>query len=211
MPLTMIKIFLFIAFLGHALCCFCDRAITYTPNGRFNFKDLSDNTKLAKLFEGSTGKRQLFSMLGGVVSLIMSSLGYIALYQYVGGYSTTIGTILLIALVLLMVSGTAHHVFCGVVEWFYIRFNKTEEAREAILEFFKKTISTMYICFIAVLVFSVTLFIAIVTGTTGLPTWTCVFSVVTFFIILLPFRIVGSFNIASALMFLSLFITLCVI
>lgn len=207
----MIKIFLFIAFLGHVLCCFCDRAITYTPNGRFNFKDLNDNKKLSLLFENTPLKNQLFSMIGGVIALIMSSFGYVAIYEYVKLYSSLYSTILLVALVPFMVAGTAHHVFCGVVEWFYIKMGRNEEARQTILEFFKKTISTMYICYVGLLTFCITLFIVIVSGITALPAWTCIFNTIIFFIIMFPFRIVGSFNIASALMFLGLFITLCII
>ena len=112
MSLTVIKILMAVACAGHILCCLCDRAITYTPNGRFNFGDLKDNEKLSALFEGAPLKNQLFSMLAGVLALTMSSLGYIALYEYVGGYSRVYGTIMLISLVLFMVSGTAHHVFC---------------------------------------------------------------------------------------------------
>ncbi len=211
MSLTMIKILLFVAFVGHVLCCFCDRAITYTDKGRFDFKFLNDNKKLSELFEGSRTKNQLFSMLAGVLSLTMSCFGYIALYEYVGGYSSVYGTLLLVSLVLLIVSGTAHHVFCGVVEWFYIKMGRTEEARKIILEFFKKTISTMVVCFVGVLVFSVTLFVAIVAGVTGLPRWACVFNALLIMVAISPLRIVGSFNIASAAMFLGLFITLCVI
>ena len=118
---------------------------------------------------------------------------------------------MLVAIVCFMVSGTAHHVFCGAVEWFYIRMGRTEEARQAILEFFKKTLCTMYVCFIGVLVFAVTLFVAVVTGATGLPRWACVFNTIIVFFALLPFRVVGSFNIASAVMFLGLFVTFCVI
>lgn len=77
MTLTIIKIYLFVAFLGHTLCCFCGRAITYTPNGQFTFKDLSDTTKLAKLFEGSTSKRQLFSMLGVISFMLICTAEFI--------------------------------------------------------------------------------------------------------------------------------------
>lgn len=98
MSLTMIKVFLAIACAGHVLCCFCDRAITYAPGGRFNFKDLGDNDKLAATFEGMSLKKQLFSMLAGVLALTMTCLGYIALYEYVGAYSRVCGTILLISL-----------------------------------------------------------------------------------------------------------------
>lgn len=211
MSLTMIKVLLAVACAGHILCCFCDRAITYTSNGRFDFKYLNDNDKLSALFENTSLKNQLFSILAGVLAMAMSSLGYVALYEYVGAYSSVCGTILLVSFVAFMTSGVAHHVFCGAVEWFYIRMGRTEEARKTILEFFKKTIPTMYVCFSGVLVFSVALFWAIVSGVTGLPRWACVFNVFTFFIAMSPFRIVGSFNIAGAATFLGLLITLCVI
>jgi len=211
MSALMIKICLLIAFLGHILCCFCDRAITYTPNGRFNFNDLQDNNKLSALFKGASLKNQLFSILAGVAALTMASFGYVALYEYVSEYSAVYSTILLISLLLFIVAGTAHHVFCGVVEWFYVKLNRTEEARNAILDFFKKTVSTMYVCYLGLLVFSVTLFIAVISGVTGLPGWACIFNVIPLFILLIPFRIVGSFNIASAAAFLGLFVTLCVI
>lgn len=211
MSLTMIKILLLVACFGHALCCFCDRAITYTPDGRFNFNDLNDNAKLSALFKRASLKNQLFSMLGGVLALTMTSFGYVALYEYVSSYSAVYGEILLASFVLFIVSGTAHHVFCGVVEWFYIKMGRTEEARETILEFFKKTSITMAVCFLGVLVFSVTLFVAIVSGATGLPRWVCVFNTLTIFVVLFPFKLVGSFNVSSAAMFLGLFITFCLI
>lgn len=211
MSLTMIKILLLVACFGHALCCFCDRAITYTPDGRFSFGDLNDNAKLSALFKRASLKNQLFSMLGGVLALTMTSFGYVALYEYVSSYSAVYGGILLASFVLFIVSGTEHHVFCGVVEWFYIKMGRTEEARETILEFFKKTSITMAVCFLGVLVFSVTLFVAIVSGATGLPRWVCVFNTLTIFVVLFPFKLVGSFNISSAAMFLGLFITFCLI
>ena len=211
MSLVTIKIFLAIACAGHVLCCFCDRAITYTPNGRFNFKDLTDNDRLSALFDGSSNQRQLFSMLAGVLALAMTSLGYIALYSYVASYSAVYGTILLVSFAPFIVAGTAHHVFCGAVEWFYIRLGRTEEARKAILEFFKKTLPAMYVCFVCLMIFAVTLFVAVVSGATGLPRWACVFNVLPMFVVILPFRLVGSFNIASAMAFLGLFVTFCVI
>ena len=211
MSLTEIKVYLLLACLGHALCCICDRAITYTPNGRFAFGDLQDNAKLSALFDGAPLRNQLFSMLAGVLAMTLSSLGYIALYRYVEGYSTVCGTILLVSLVMLMVPGTAHHVFCGAVEWFYIRMGRTEESRQAITEFFKKTSSTMLVCYVGFAVFLVTLFVVVVSGMTGLPRWACVFNALPLFILMFPFRIVGSMTIASSAMVLGLFVTLCAI
>lgn len=30
----------------------------------------------------------------------------------------------------------AHHVLCGVTEWIFVRFDRTEESYKAVLEFF---------------------------------------------------------------------------
>ena len=107
--------------------------------------------------------------------------------------------------ILFLLPGVAHHVFCGAVEWFYLHMNKTEEARAAIVEFFKKTSVTMYVCYFGLLTFTVSFFIAVVTGTTVLPRWVCVFNTLPLFLLLLPFHIVGTGNIANAIMFAGLF------
>lgn len=103
------------------------------------------------------------------------------------------------------IPGVVHHVFCGTVEWFYLRFGCTEDARQGILEFFKKTSSTMLACFVGFLVFSITLFAAVVLGWTPLPRWACIFNVLPIFLVMAPFRIVGTLNLAGALMFAGLF------
>ena len=107
--------------------------------------------------------------------------------------------------ILFLLPGVAHHVLCGAVEWFYLRMNKTEKARAAIVEFFKKTSVTMYVCYFGLLTFTVSFFITVVTGTTVLPRWVCVFNTLPLFLLLLPFHIVGTSNIANAIMFAGLF------
>ena len=118
--------------------------------------------------------------------------------------SPVCGALMLADGILFLLPGVAHHVFCGAVEWFYLHMNKTEEARAAIVEFFKKTSVTMYVCYFGLLTFTVSFFIAVVTGTTVLPRWVCVFNTLPLFLLLLPFHIVGG-NIANAIMFAGLF------
>ena len=119
--------------------------------------------------------------------------------------SPVCGALMLADGILFLLPGVAHHVFCGAVEWFYLRMNKTEEARAAIVEFFKKTSVTMYVCYFGLLTFTVSFFITVVTGTTVLPRWVCVFNTLPLFLLLLPFHIVGTSNIANAIMFAGLF------
>ena len=64
----------------------------------------------------------------------------------------------------------------------------------------------MYVCYTGLLVFAVTFFIAVVTGVTDLPRWACIFNTLPLFLVLTPFKLVGTGNIANALMYLGLFI-----
>ena len=80
----------------------------------------------------------------------------------------------------------------------------TEEAREAITDFFKKTSVTMIVCYLGLIIFSVTLFVMVVSGTTVLPRWACVFNILLIASILFPLRIGGAGNWAGAAMFLGL-------
>lgn len=204
--MSLLQISLLAACAGHVLCRYCDCQITYTPNGRFDFGMLKDNAKMAALFQNTPRERSLRSILLGVAAMIAEFFGYLALADWMRAYSPVCALLLLLSAGAAFISGVVHHVFCGTVEWFYLRFGCTEEARQAILEFFKKTIVTMYICFVGLMVFSITLFAAIVLGWTALPRWACLVNLVPLFLVLAPFRIVGTLNISGALMFAGLFL-----
>ena len=55
--------------------------------------------------------------------------------------------------VLFVVPIVTHHIICGLVEWFYIKLGRTDEARELVLDFQKKTIVTMIIGYLGELLF----------------------------------------------------------
>lgn len=203
--MTITKLLLFTAFIEHLICWRCDWIITYTPSGRFKLEDLQDNNKLSETFRDAPLKRPLDSMLFGVLALAMIFCGHLGLYEWMKQYSTVYAAIIIAAAIMFTVPGTAHHIFCGVVEWLYIRSGRTEEARKVILELFKKTSVTMIACYLDLLVFSLSFFIAVVSCVTPLPRWACVFNVLPIFIVLSPFRIAGTGNIAGAVMFAGLF------
>lgn len=204
--MTLTKALMLTAFIGHLICWRCDCIITYTPNGRLSFKYFNDNEKMSRVFENMPLKNPLISMLLGVLSMMMSFCGYIGLYEWMKQFSTVYAVIILASAVLPYLPGVAHHVFCGVMEWFYIRLGRTEDVQKAVVEFFKKTSSTMLACYIGWAVFAVAFFIAVVTGQTSLPQWCCVFNVLPILIVLAPFKIAGSGNLAGAAMFLGLFL-----
>ena len=204
--MTITKLLLLTAFIGHLICWRCDWIITYTPSGRFTINDLQDNNKLSETFKSASLKRPLNSMLFGVFALAMIFCGYLGIYEWMKQYSMTYAAIIMASAILFIVTGTAHHVFCGAVEWVYIRLGRTEDARKVIIEFFKKTSVTMIVCYLGLLAFSISFLIAVVSGITPLPRWGCVFNVLPIFIVLSPFRIAGTGNIAGAVMFAGLFL-----
>lgn len=202
----MIKALLFLAFAGHIICWWCDLLLIYAPSGKFGFECLKDNGKMSKVFSEMPLKNPLISMLLGILALMMSACGYFGLYEWMKQYSMPCAVLILISMLVFFLPGTAHHVFCGVMEWFYIRLGRTEDARRAVVEFFKKTSVTMYVCYLGQLIFSIALLVTVVTGQTSLPVWCCIFNVGPLFLLLTPFKVPGAGNIAGAVMFLGLFL-----
>lgn len=198
------KILMLIAIFGHLLCGFCDCLLIYAGGEKFNFRLMSDNGKMRQVFAKMPLRNPLLSMLLGCIALCMCSGGYYALCLWMRPYSYPASVVMLVSAVLFFIPGTAHYVFCGAAEWFYIRLGMTQEAREAITDFFKKTSVTMIACYLGLIVFSVTLFVMVVSGGTALPPWACVFNILVIASVLFPLRIGGAGNWAGAVMFLGL-------
>ena len=204
--MTVTKTLLLIAFAGYIICWYCDLLLIYTPGGRFQFSYMKDSEKMSKIFEEMPLKKPLFSMLLGILALVMEFCGYLSLYEWMKQFSMVYAVMIMVSAVLFFIPGTAHHVFCGVVEWFYIRLGTTEKALNVIVEFFKKTSITMYACYLGILIFSVSFFVAVVAGHTSLPQWGCIFNFIPLFVALVPFKTPGAGNLAGAVMFLGLFL-----
>jgi len=205
--MNIIKILFLIAIAGHLLCGYCDCLLTYVPGGKkFDFKAMKSNEAMADTFEKMPLKNPLMSMILGCLALMMIATGYYGIYLWMSNFSKVYSVILLIASLLFFIPGTAHHVFCGVAQWFYIKLGRTEEARKSVVQFFKDTSITMVACYIGMLVFGVTLFVAVVTGITDIPRWACICNVIPLYLAVIPFRIDGSGNWCGAIMFLGLFL-----
>ena len=73
--MTMIKVLLLFAIVGHLLCGYCDCLLTYIPGGKkFGAKQLKDNTLMADTFENMPLNNPLLSMLLGCLALFMWAL-----------------------------------------------------------------------------------------------------------------------------------------
>ena len=202
----MLKLCLLIAFFGHLLCWYSDCLITYTPGGRLSAKqlDLKDNAKIAALFRDMPLNRPMRSILLGIFALVLSGFGLLALCSWMRQFSEIRAVLMQIGAVLFIGCAAPHHMICGLLEWLYIRLGHTADAAALIMELFKKTAATMIVCYLGLLLFSVTLFLSILTGVTTLPAWACIFTTLPLFLILSPFKVAGAGNIANALMFLVL-------
>ena len=200
-----VKLLFSAAIIGHLLCGYCDCLLTYIPGyGKFDPKSMSDNKLMSKTFEKMTLKNPQMSMILGCFALMMIAAGYFGMYLWFSKISKIISILILISATLFFIPGTAHHVFCGVAEWFYIKMGRTEEAREAVVKFFKDTSITMILCYLGMAVFGITLFVAVVTGTAEIPRWGCIFNVVPLYLLTFWLRVGGMGNWCGAVMFAGL-------
>ena len=157
MGLTATKILLLLAGVGHLLLWHCDRMLTYLDGGRFDFKMLSDNQKLSAVMGNTPLDKPMRSGIGGVMAMAAMLPGYLALSEWMRPFSGVCAALMTAGEMLFFLPGGAHHVLCGVVEWVYIRMGKTDEARRLIAELFKKSSSTMVVCYAGLLMFSLAL------------------------------------------------------
>lgn len=198
------KIPFLLALAGHILCGVTDCLLGYSKKGRLNLKNINDADKMSEMFEDMPLSFPLSSMLLGTLAITIFSFGYFELCNWMSLFSKTASVIMFISAIIFLIPIVTHHVFCGVVEWMYIRLGRTNDARDAVLEFQKKTFPTMYVGYTGLLTFVVTLFIMIVSGKTSLPMWACVFNTLVILILLLPTKLPAKGNIAGAVMFLGL-------
>ena len=161
---------------------------------------------MAEMFEDMPLRKQLVSILLGTFSITAMTFGYLALSKWMQQFNEVIANIMFISSIVFAVPIVTHHIICGLVEWFYIRLGRTNEVREAVLEFQKNTISTMFVGYLGLLVFVGCLFFAVVTGKTDLPQWCCIFNTLIFMLLLTPTKLPAKGNIAGAAMFLGLLI-----
>lgn len=198
----MIKIALLSAILGHILCGTSDCLLGYSKKGRMDLRNINDPEKMSAMFESMPLAFPTVSILLGTLAIVMFSFGYFGLSSWIGEFSKPASIVMFISAVVYVIPIVAHHVLFAAIEWIYVRLGRTEAAREAVLEFQKKTIATMYAGYAGLLVFVVTLFVMIVSGSTPLPQWTCVFNTLVVMILLLPTKFPAKGNIAGAVMFL---------
>lgn len=203
----MLKTVLFLAFIGHVLCGICDCLLSYSPSGRLDLKGvLKSHDKMRTAFADMPLKWPLISIMLGVYAITAFGFGYLELSKWMGDFSGTASVIMYISAVVFLISIVVHHIICGLVEWLYVRMGRTDEAREAALEFQMKTIATMIIGYLGLAVFVITLFVMVVSGKTSLPQWACLFNTLPIMLLLLPTKLPAQGNIAGAVMYLGLFI-----
>ncbi len=197
---------LIVAMIGHVLCVYCDRLILCTPGGNFNYSDIKDNKRMARLFTAMPERSPLRSIVLGTLAMFMQFFGYLALGLWMLQYSALWANIMILGAAMIYTFGLAHHVLGCAAEWIYIKSSHTEEGRKLTADFFGKTSAVMIGCYTGIVIFSVAHFIPVVAGMTALPSWACLFNLLPLFLVQAPFNIPGAGNIAGAVMYLGLFI-----
>lgn len=201
----MMKTILILAMFGHLLCGVCDCLLSFSPSGRLDLAGgLKDANRMREVFHDLPLSWPMASILLGVAAITMFGFGYLELSRWMSAFSQTASAIMYVSAVIFLIPIVVHHIICGLVEWLYIRLGRTDEARTVTLEFQAKTIATMIVGYLALLVFLSTLFFMVVTGKTNLPRWTCIFNTLPLMAALTPTKLPAKGNLAGAVMYLGL-------
>lgn len=202
--MIILKIGLVLGMFGHAINLWCDRALSITPNGRITLATMKeiDNPKgMAKLYEGVDASVPMKSAVFGVMSLVLQFSGYFSITYFVWTFSEVFGIVLFAGSVVFAILGSGHHMKYALGVWMFIKGGRNEKAYELLSGLYHGANATKlayfgYIIYIAALIAS------ICTGVCGLPLWALIFTVLPIFILLFPFKIIGSLHISAIITFL---------
>ena len=200
------NVFFLLAVIGHILCGVSDCLLTYAPNGKVSLTDFKDYNKSSVSFKSMPLRNLNIAMLLGFIAMVLEIFGYLEICNWIHNYSTTLYWIMYSSTLIMFVSLTLHHLFCCLCEWFFVRLNLTKEALNSVWDFFKTTVYTMYTGYLAMLVFSIAFFIAVVTDITSLPRWACIFNLLPLAIVTLPTKLPAKANVMGVVMFIGLLI-----
>lgn len=198
------KFMLLLGLIGHIFCGASDCLLTYAPNGKVNLTDFKDYEKSSVSFRGMPLKNLTIAMILGVAAMTLELFGYMQLCNYVRDYSIVYYRIMYASALVMFISLPLHHIICCACEWFFVRQGLTKDALDSVWDFFKCTVYTMYIGYLAMLVFAVAFLIVVVTGKTGMPRWACIFNLLPLAVVTLPTKLPAKTNVIGAGMFLGL-------
>lgn len=131
-----------------------------------------------------------------IVGLSLQNLLMRAVSAYMYGRSKLYGSIMFVAIVLFITVGIAHHVKYGFAEYVFLKLGRDDRAKSLMMDLYNSAPITR-ICYAGYIVFIIALIAAILSGTAGFPLWAAIFTILPVFIILFPFRIIGTLHIAA--------------
>lgn len=202
--MDILKIGLIFGIIGHVINIWCDRVLSITPNGKLTFStmnDINDYQKMAKLYEGVAPSVPMNSAIFGAFALFLHYFGYISIARFIGTYSNILGTILFVCASFFAILGAAHHVKYALSLWTFIKGGRDEKSHKIFTELYHGGKSTK-LCYLGYVGYIVTLIVAIFMNIGGLPLWALIFTVLPIFIVLIPFKIIGSLHISAIITFL---------
>ena len=203
--MTIIRLLLVLGILGHAITLYCDRILSIFPHGRLmlkNIQKLRESNFAANLMEGVSPRVPLRSGVLGVFSIVLEFCGYSAMAAYVFQQTRVFGVILFYCTVYSCIVSSAYHLKCGLAQYVFLKYNRTEQAKTIILDLMDCG-PALRSCFVTLLAYMVVLFAAIVTGAIGFPVWAVIFTILPLFAALYPFQIIGTLHIAAMLSMLA--------
>lgn len=197
--MSLFKIMLLAGILGHGINLYCDRILSIFPNGTLklvNVRRLGEGDFAAKLMEGVSPRIPLRSGVLGVFAIVLEFFGYAALAMYTYQFSKVLGAVMFVSTTFSCIVSSAYHLKCGLAEYVFMKYGRDERAKEQMLDLMNcgPALRTFYL---GLLLYLVTLIVAIVTGVIGFPIWAVLFTILPIFILMFPLQIIGTMHFAA--------------
>lgn len=151
---------------------------------------------MAALMKGANPDNFFKSGVYGVAAIFLHFLGYAAIAAYVYQYQQTIGEILFLGASMFEIFGAGHHIKYALSAWVFVRSDYDHRGFQMFQEMYYHLPLTK-LCYVGYLLYVAVLIAAIVMGVTPMPIWMVIFTVLPIFIVMVPFKIIGTMHISA--------------
>lgn len=193
---------------GHLLCWLGgDMLLYFVPNGPLDTMKLFGYEATAQMLQGVNPFQFTISGVAGTVAMMLALVGYYQIYQFLKPVAQKASKVVLVGALLTCIPGAVMHFTCTSMLWYFVKSGATKAAHDIMLSFFMETAATTMMCNTGVFMVCIPLLITVAKGNTCFPKWAWIVNTIPLtFVAGILFAGMGAMNVASAMMFLGLFL-----
>ena len=199
-----VKLAMAAGMIGHLLGCLYRYLNSHSLLGKVDAHGTENEEELLDVLTLIPSEYTYGAVMVQFLSSVLLAIGYFGLCGWMSHYSGIAFVLMSVCAPLYLVSSLLINLFKEIMVWFSSDFKENKDLYESFKELHSSDGFAVLGLAAGYLVFFISMFIAVVSGSTNLPRWACLFNALLLRIPFILFRKLSSGDITGTIMFLGL-------